>query len=306
MLPAYVLFLREGLEASMVVTILLAALRQLGQPRDQVRAIWAGTGLALVASAAGGIILYATLREYDGSTFQTIFETGAYLLAVVLLTGMTFWMQRHSRSLKQELTAKAAATGGSVLALGALAFTTVGREAVESAVFMLAFALKDNGMSLLLGAVLGLASAIGLAAAVYRMGYRLDYRRFFRVMGLLLLLFAAGLLGDAVQNLQALGWLPMGTVHLWNTSRWLSEDSPLGDLLHSFIGYAESPTALQALAYATFLGIAGGFFAHMTRHTSRPGNTRPATTPAPLMSASDSQPSSTLRMQPGTNPALPH
>ncbi len=306
MIPAYVLFLREGLEASMIVTILLAALRQLGQPRNQVKAIWTGTWLALAASAAGGVILYLTLREYNGSTFQTIFETGAYLVAVVLLTGMTFWMQRHSRSLKQELTAKAAAAGGSALALGALAFTTVGREAVESAVFMLAFALKDNAISLLVGAGLGLASSIGLAIAVYRLGYRLDYRRFFRVMGLLLLLFAAGLLGDAVQNMQALGWLPLGTTHLWDTSRWLSENSPLGDLLHAFIGYAETPTALQAVAYLAFLGIAGGFFARMTRLTRRAGGAHPAATPAPQVSAPDGQPSGTLRMDPGTNPALPH
>lgn len=307
MIPAYVLFLREGLEASMVVTILLAALRQLGQPRAQVRAIWLGTGAALVASAAGGIILYATMREYDGSTFQTIVETGAYLLAVVLLTGMTFWVQRHSRSLKQELTAKAAATGGSLVALGALAFTTVGREAVESAVFMLAFALKDNGLSLLLGAVLGLASAIGLAVAVYRLGYRLDYRRFFRIMGLLLLIFAAGLLGDAVQNLQALGWLPMGTAHLWDTSRWLSEESPLGDLLHAFIGYAESPTVLQALVYLAYLSIFGGFFARMTRRTSGPGGALRASAPASLISTPEGQASGgTLRMEPGVNPALPN
>jgi high-affinity iron transporter len=268
MVPAYVLFLREGLEASIIVSILLAALRQLGQPRDQVRAVWAGVGLALLAAAGGGALLYATLRQYDGSRFQTIFETGAYLLAVALLTTMTFWMQRHSRTLKLELTTKAAAAGGSALALGLLAFCTVGREALESMVFMLAFAFQSSALLLLVGAALGVATSMGLAVAIYRLGYRLDYRRFFRVMGLLLLLFAAGLLGDAVQNLQALGWLP--TVgHLWNTGSWLSEDSPLGDLLHSFLGYAESPTVLQLLAYLGFLAAAGGYFARMTRLTRR-------------------------------------
>jgi high-affinity iron transporter len=264
MIPAFVLFLREGLEASMIVSILLAALRQVGKPRSLVRAVWLGVGLAVVASAGGGVILYATLREYAGSTLQTIFETATFLVAVVLLTSMTFWMQRHSRTLKQELTARAAA-GGSALALGLLAFTTVGREAVESAVFTLAFAFKSNGGLLLFGAILGVTVSLALAVGIYRLGYRLDYRRFFRVMGLLLLLFAAGLLGDAVQNLQTLGWLPLGTVHLWSTARWLSEASPVGDLLHAFLGYAESPTLLQMLAYLAFLSVAGGRFAQRTR-----------------------------------------
>lgn len=264
MIPAYILFLREGLEASMIVSILLAAVQQLGRPRAQVRAIWGGMVLAILAAGAGGTILFVTLREYDGTTFQTIVETIAYLVAVVLLTGMTFWMQHHSRTLKRELTARVAA-GGSAVALGALTFTSVGREALESAVFMLAFAFKSNGWLLLLGGVLGIASAVLLATAIYRFGRRMDYRRFFQVMGLLLLLFAAGLLGDAIQNLQELGWLTIGTAHLWSTAHILSEESWLGDMLHSFIGYAESPTVLQALAYVAFLALAGGWFYRMTR-----------------------------------------
>jgi high-affinity iron transporter len=270
MLPAFVLFLREGLEASMIVSILLAALAQVGRPRALVRAVWLGVALALAASALGGTILYLTLRDYAGSTFQTVFETATFLIAVVILTTMTFWMQRHSRTLKREITAQAAATGGSAVAIGVLSFTTVGREALESAVFTLAFAFKENGWLLVLGALLGVAASLALAVAIYRLGYRLDYRRFFRIMGLLLLLFAAGLLGDAVQNLQALGWLPIGTAHLWNTAGWLSEDSALGDLLHAFIGYAESPTLLQMLAYLGFLAIAGTYFARLTRNTRRP------------------------------------
>jgi high-affinity iron transporter len=265
MLPAFILYLREGLEASMIVSILLAALRQLGQPERQVRAVWLGVALAVVGSIGGGVALYLTLREYDGSTFQTVFETFAYVVAVVILTSMTFWVQRHSRTLKQDLTARTAATGGSALALGVLAFTTVGRESVEAAVFTLAFAFTQNGWLLILGGLLGIGAALGLAYAIYKLGYRLDYRRFFRIMGLLLLLFAAALVSDAVQNVQELGWLRLGTAHLWNTAQWLSESSPLGDMLHAFLGYAESPTVLQVVSYIGFLAIAGGLFARMTR-----------------------------------------
>ena len=263
MAAAFVLFLREGLEASLIVSILLAALRQLGL-MHQVRAVWTGVILAVLAALLGGIALYVTVRQYDGSTFQTIFETATYLVAVVLLTTMTFWMQKHSRSLKKELVAKAS-IAGSGLGLGLLAFTTVGREGLETAVFTLAFAFKTDGLLLLIGALLGLLAAMGLCVLIYRLGYKLDFRIFFRVVGILLLIFAAGLLGDAVQNMQQLGWLPFGTMPLWNTAHFLSEGSTLGDLLHTFLGYAEAPTLLQSLLYLVYLLAAGSIFVRMTR-----------------------------------------
>jgi high-affinity iron transporter len=271
-LPAFVLFFREGLEASMIVSILLASLRQLGQVQH-VRAVWSGVVLAIAAAAVGGSIIYLTVREYDNTSFQTAFETITYLVAVILLTTMTFWMQVHSRTLKSEITAKAGAAG-SGFALGLLAFSTVGREGLESAVFTLAFAFQTNGILLLVGAGLGILAAVGLCMLIYRVGYRLDYRLFFRVMGILLLVFAAGLLGDAVQNMQSLGWLHIGSATLWNSSATLSESSALGDLLHAFIGYAEAPTVLQAVCYVAFLALSGAAFWRLTRRaplTPRPG-----------------------------------
>jgi high-affinity iron transporter len=277
-LPTFVLFLREGLEASLIVSILFAAIRQLGQ-MHQARAIWAGVGLAIFGSLLGGAVLYLTIREYDGSTFQTIFETITYLVAVVLLTSMTFWVQQHSRSLKKEITTRAS-VAGSGFAFGLLAFTSVGREAVESAVFTLAFAFQTSAVLLLSGALLGILASVGLCVLIYRLGYRLNYRIFFRVMGILLLIFAAGLLGNAIQNMQELGWLSIGTTSLWNTAYILREDSVVGDLLHGLVGYAQAPTLLQVLLYTVYLLIAGGIFARMTR---KPGTGRPAapTTVAP-------------------------
>ena len=91
MIATFVLFLREGLEASLIVSILFAALRQLGQT-EKARAVWTGVGLAIFTSLAGGVALYITIHNYVGSTFQAVFETFTYLLAVVLLTAMTFWI----------------------------------------------------------------------------------------------------------------------------------------------------------------------------------------------------------------------
>jgi high-affinity iron transporter len=263
MLPAFILLLREGLEASLVVSILLAALRQLGQRRE-ARAVWIGVSLAILCSAIGGFIIYQTVRQYANTRFQTVFETITFGVAVVLMTAMTFWMQRHSRTMKQEITAQASVAGSS-FTLGLLAFTTVGREALESAVFALAFAFQTTGVLWATGAALGVLCSVALSWAIYRMGYRLDFRLFFRWMGLLLLVFAAGLVGDAIQNMQQLGWITFGTAHLWDTGRLLAEDSMVGDMAHAFIGYAQSPTVLQVTLYVIYLALFGAFFWRLTR-----------------------------------------
>jgi len=273
MLAAFILFLREGLEASLIVSLLFSALRQLGQ-MHQARAVWAGIILAIAGSLLGGIALYVTIHEYVGSTFQTIFETITYVMAVILLTTMTFWMQKNSRSMKKDITTRAS-IAGSALGLGLLAFTTVGREGLETAIFTLAFAFQTNGLLLLRGALLGLLVSVGLCFLIYKLGYRLDYRIFFRVMGILLLIFAAGLLGNAVQNMQQLGWLAFGTAPLWNTANVIPESSTLGDILHTFLGYAQAPTILQSVLYAIYVLVAGSIFAWMTR---KPPVARPTPT----------------------------
>lgn len=284
MVTTFVLFLREGLEAALVIGMLLAALRQMGQT-SQMRAVWGGAALAILASLAAGIAVYATIHEYEDTTFAAAFEAITFLFAVVLLTSVTFWMQRHSRSLKREITAKAGAAG-SGLALGLLAFTTVGREAVETAVFTLATAFQGDAVLVALGAVLGLLAAIGLCVLIYRLGYRLDFRIFFRVMGVLLIFFAAGLLGGAVGQMQTLGWLPFGGAHLWDLRATLSDESAVGGLLHGLLGYSDNPTVLQAIAYVAYLLTAGGFFLRETRKpmvVAQPPSgapTTPATSPA--------------------------
>ena len=176
--------------------------------------------------------------------------------------------------MKKEFVAKASAAS-SGLALGALAFSTVGREGLETAVFTLAFAFQTSGLLLLIGAALGLLVSIGLCVMIYRLGYRLDYRLFFRVMGIVLLFFAAGLLGNAIQNMQELNWIALGTTPLWNTAHILSENSTLGDILHTFLGYAESPTILQGMVYSVYLLVAGGIFFWLTRKPSAPKNNQP-------------------------------
>jgi high-affinity iron transporter len=254
MLATLVIFLREGVEASMIVAIFLAYLNRIGR-RDRFRDVFAGVGAALVLATAGGVVVYETIHSYAGSRVQTIFETGTYLLAAGVLTYMTFWMRNHARSLSAELRARADAAldGRARLGLGLLAFQAVGREGLETVVFTLAIVFSTTTAGALGGAALGLAGALTIAFVIYRLGHRLNLARFFTAIGVLLIVFAAGLLADSVENMQQLGWLPVLDSPMWHTTTLLSEGSAFGDVLHSFFGYSDAPTPLQLLIYAAYL-----------------------------------------------------
>jgi high-affinity iron transporter len=257
MLATLVIFLREGVEASMIIAILLAYLNRSGQ-RRYFRDVFLGVAAALVLAAAGGVIAYETIRSYDGSRAQTIFETATYLLAAGILTYMTFWMRSHARGLSSDLRTRAdeAIGRGARTGLALLAFQAVGREGLETVVFTLAIAFSTTQRSAILGAAIGMAIALAIAFATYRLGHRINLGRFFSIVGALLMIFAAGLLVDAVQNLQELGWLPLATHPLWHTGHILNEDTAVGDIAHSFFGYAQSPTVLQACVYVLYLAVA--------------------------------------------------
>jgi high-affinity iron transporter len=256
MLATLVIFLREGVEASMIVAILLAYLNRIGQ-REHFRDVFVGVGAALLLAAGGGVAAYETIRSYDGSRVQTIFETATYLVAATVLTYMTFWMRKHARSLSRELRARADAAldGRARWGLGLLAFQAVGREGLETVVFTLAIVFSTSATSALSGAVIGLAGSLGIAFVIYRLGHKLNLARFFTVIGVLLMVFAAGLLADSVENLQQLGWLPVLDAPMWHSARLLSENSALGDVLHSFFGYSDAPTPLQLLIYVAYLAV---------------------------------------------------
>ncbi len=276
MLATFVIFLREGVEASMIVSILLAYLDRIGQ-RRHFRDVVVGVGAAIALMLGGGIAAYLLLKSYAGSRVQTIFETVTYLLAAVVLTYMTFWMQHHARSLSSELRSRAADAldGKARWGLGLLAFQAVGREGLETVVFTLAIVFASHGKGVLAGGAGGLALSLVLAFAMYRLGTKINVGRFFTIVGVLLMVFAAGLLADAVENLQQLGWLPALGPHLWNTSGALSENSSVGDVFHTFFGYADRPTAAQLIVYVVYLVAAVAFF-----WRGRRGQRKPPTTTA--------------------------
>ena len=256
MLGSYLIFAREGIEGTLICAILLTFLAASGR-RDLFRWVLGGAAVAVAVSTVAGVALWIVGRDaFVGSHAQSWFETAVFGVAVAVLTYMTFWMRRHARTLSSEIRGRAAAAvaGGSAIALAAVAFATVGREAVETVLFLVAIAYQSSPLQLGVGAALGLGTALAVGFAMYRVGVRVNLGRFFSVLGSLLLVVAAGLLANAVHNLQALGALPGASFTLWNASGVMPDDRGIGDVLHGLVGYSEAPTLLQAVVWAVFLG----------------------------------------------------
>ena len=257
MVGSLLIFAREGIEGTLICSILLTYLASAGR-RDLFRFVFLGAGTAVVLAVAAGIVLWIVSRDaFINSTAQAWFETVVFAVAVAVLTYMTFWMRRHSRNMGRELRVRISGvvSGGSGFALALIAFVTVGREAIETVIFLLAIAYQSSPLQLVIGAVIGRAVALSVTFAMYRVGLRINLGRFFAIVGSLLMVVAAGLLADAVQNLQGLGVLPGGSMTLWNVSRTLPDDTGIGDVLHGLVGYSAAPTLLQAILWAGFLGV---------------------------------------------------
>ncbi len=261
---AFIIALREGIEAALIVSIILAYLTQLGR-RDRAHLVWWGTGLAVAVSLAVGGAIFLLGAEFEGAAEQ-IFEGLVTLTAVGVLTWMIFWMRRQGARIRSELQEKvdtALVTGG--LALAALAFTAVLREGVETALFLFAAARGTAVASVgiggqLLGALLGLTVAIALGALLYRGGIRMNLRSFFRVTGALLVVVAAGLFAYAVHELQEAGWLPMLAATAFDVSASLPDDAGVGAVLRGLVGYNADPTILEVVAWGAYLVVVGFLF----------------------------------------------
>jgi high-affinity iron transporter len=257
---AALLTTREGLEASLIVGIVLAYLSRT-KNRDQFRVIWAGTAAAVLASIVSGATLVFTLGELEGRAEQ-IFEGVAMLSAVAVLTWMIFWMRRQARFIKQDLEAKLATAiaAGSAIGLASVVFFAVLREGVETALFLFAISESSTPLTTGIGAAVGLAISISLGIGLYFGTRRLDLRQFFTVTGLLLIVFAAGLLAHAIHEFQEAGLLPLTVEHIWNTNAVISDESTTGQFLKTLFGYNGDPSLLELLAWLTYIAMALWFF----------------------------------------------
>ena len=261
---AFVITLREGIEAALIVSILLAYLRQLGR-QDLSRLVWWGTVLAALVSFGVGTVIFTVGAEFEGRGEQ-IFGGLATLTAVAVLTWMIFWMRRQGASIRTELQEKvnlALVAGGTALSL--LAFFAVLREGVETALFLFAAAegtavASGSVAGQLLGAFLGLALAIVLAVLLYRGAIHMNLRSFFRLTGLILIVIAAGLFAAGIHELQEAGWFPFLEGTAFDISATLPDDSGVGAILRGLVGYSAAPTTLEVVSWLGYLLIIGGLY----------------------------------------------
>ncbi|GER80509.1 MAG: FTR1 family protein [Anaerolineales bacterium] len=252
MLPSYLLSLREGIEAALIIGIVLGALRQMRRT-ELVPTVWAGTLAAVALSILGGVLLTMLGLSFEGAGEQ-IFEGITMLLAAALLTWMIFWMSRTARTLKSEIESEVhkAAFGAGKRAVFFVAFLAILREGIELALFLTASVFATDTVQTLVGAILGLGTSILLGWSMFAAIIRLDLRRFFQVTGFLLILFAAGLVAHGVHEFSEVGWIPSVIEHVWDVNAFINEDSTFGLLLKALFGYNGNPSLTEVLAYLAY------------------------------------------------------
>ncbi len=258
---ALLVTLREGLEAALIVGIILAYLARTGH-RAKFGLVWIGTAMAVVMSLLIAAAIFLTAGELEGRA-EELFEGTAMFTAAGVLTYMIFWMRRQAINIRTHLQAQVntALARGSAAALILLAFVAVGREGIETALFLFAAAQAATAPQTLAGGALGLGTAVLLGYLLYRGTYRLNLRAFFNVTSVLLLLFAAGLLAHGIHEYQEAGVLPVVVEHVWDTSRILPEASMAGSLLGAVFGYNANPSLLEVLVYGIYLlGVGWAYF----------------------------------------------
>ena len=256
MLPAFLLALREGLEAALIVGIVLGVLRKLGHNRQQV-SVWQGAVAAIAVSLVAALLLYAVGLKMEGAAEQ-IFEGVTMLLAAGILTWMIFWMQTQGRRINRELETgvrqAVSGMGGNKghWALFSVAFIAVLREGIETALFLTATTFTAGGQATLLGALLGLSAAAALGYILFATTRQLNVKRFFQVTSVLLILFAAGLVAHSIHEFNEVGWIPAVVEHLWDTNAVLDEKSSLGLILKALFGYNGNPSLTEVLGYVVY------------------------------------------------------
>ena len=255
MLGALVIVFREVIEAGLIIGIVLAVTRGIDG-----RGVWVAAGVLVGTLGAGLIALFAqTIAEAFAGSGQELFNASVLGIAVAMLMWHNFWMASHG----QEMAASMAAVGKEVTAgrrpMAALAMV-VGlatlREGSEVVLFLYGIVASGvSAWSLLLGGVLGLAAGAAFTALTYYGMLAIPARHIFAVTTVLITLLAAGMAAQAAQFLDAAGVISVLGQRLWDSSGWLSQDSIVGRLMHTLIGYTDRPSELQLVAYVATLAI---------------------------------------------------
>ena len=253
MLSTFIIALREGLEAALIVGILMAYLVKTNRTHLR-RALWIGVTLALLLSLGLGAILSFTSHQL-GPHGEEIFAGTLALAAVALVTWMVFWMKRTARHMRNDLESKIDHTstiGPATMAI--TAFVAVAREGLETALFIYTnFSTIKTSAAPSVGLVLGLATAVGLGFLIYRRAIAFNLGKFFKITGVALIIVAAGVLANGVGDLQSSGWLPGANTNAWKIDSWMKPDSFVASVLTGTVGFSTTMSWLQVGVWALYL-----------------------------------------------------
>ncbi|MCX6053750.1 MAG: FTR1 family protein [Chloroflexi bacterium] len=253
MLASFLLSLREGLEAALIIGIVLGVLLKLKRT-DLNITVWQGVSVAALLSTVAAIALNLLGMEFEGQGEQ-VFEGTAMLLAAGVLTWMIFWMKEHGGNLKNEIETQTnlAALSKGQKALFALAFLAVFREGIELALFLLAAGLASNPTQTLAGSLLGLVAATVFGWVLFNSTKKLSLRGFFSVTNTLLIIFAAGMVGLGIHEFNEAGIIPAVIEHVWDLNPILSDQSEIGLVLKALVGFNGNPSLTSTLGYILYL-----------------------------------------------------
>jgi high-affinity iron transporter len=262
MLAGFLLGLREGIEAALIIGIVLGMLRKMNR-MDRAPLVWLGVGIASALSIGIAIALNVIGARFEGAA-EELFEGVMMLLAAGVLTWMIFWMQKQGRETQRSLEAdvKNALAPGAKWALFLVSFLAVLREGIELALFLTAVNFAEPGRAgaeapILgwLGGLLGLLGAIIIGWLTFESSLRLNMRRFFQFTSVILVFFAAGLVGHAIGEFNELGWIPRLVSPLYDVNSFISEASVLGKFLKALFGYIASPSLSQTIGYVGYFAV---------------------------------------------------
>jgi high-affinity iron transporter len=266
---AFLITLREGLEMALVVAIVLAYLRKIGRQGD-ARTVWMGTLAAAAVAVGAGAIIFAAVGELVGRAEEIVEGVVAFAAAAVL-TWMVFWMRRQARSIKGELQRRVdvALASGSTMALAAIAFFAILREGLETALFLLSNSVgSGSSAEQAVGGLIGLAAAVVIGYLFYKGSDRVNLRSFFTATGVLILLFAAGLLAKGIHEFQEAHLMGTLKEHVWDLGGigWLNPDTNrFAEFLKGLFGWNPAPSLEMIVVYLAYIAPVGIAFLSGTR-----------------------------------------
>ena len=260
MVSSLLVGLREGLEAALIVAILIAYLvkRDL---RSYIPKVWLGTGLAVFISLATAAVLYATSNELPEQN-EEIFAGVTSILAAGLVTWLTFWMAAHAREMRNELHSKMdAAISKSTYALAGVAFFAVIREGLETAIFMFPNSqASGSAFQSISGLLLGLTISVAVGYGIFKGVVKPNIGKVFSVVGAMLIVVAAGVLTYGIHELQEAGVIAVGLDTAIDTTSVIAADGVVGSLLKGFLAYRGSASTLEVFVWVTFIAVVGSLY----------------------------------------------